>query len=319
MTLLEVKDLNVTYRTGRSQIHAVQGISFAVSEGGSLGLAGESGSGKSTVALSLLRLLPLNAIVTGQILLNGEDILAAGWSRMRQVRWAEISLIFQSAMSALHPVQKIGKQIIEPILLHEKVSEKQARTRALELLESVRVPVSAYDRYPHEFSGGQRQRIMIAMALACNPKIIIADEATTALDIIVQAQILDLLKSLASEHGIGLIMISHDLYALTTVCDNMAVMYAGRFVEYGPSHQLMEHPQHPYTRALSAAFPEIGNSSSRFAPSGLAGDPPDATKKVLGCSFSPRCPVVMSECSSAEIRLWPSGDGRQSACLRVLL
>ncbi|MFS4091223.1 ABC transporter ATP-binding protein [Streptomyces sp. AF1A] len=324
--MLEVRDLKVTYRGGGRTVPAVRGVDLTLDAGQTLGLAGESGSGKSTLAMSLLRLLPSAAEVTGQVLYQGEDLLTAKWSRMRAVRWAEASVVFQGAMTALNPVHTIGDQLIEPILLHGRrageeggrITDKQARARAAELLESVGVPARRMRSYPHEFSGGQRQRIMIAMALACRPNLIIADEPTTALDVMVQAQILDLLSDLVRDEGIGVIMISHDLSVLGQMCDRLAVMYAGELVESGPSRQLLDDPRHPYTRALSRAFPTIGDPASRRAPAGLPGDPPDPAALGAGCPFAARCPDVHEVCDSSPVTLWPAGPGRQSACLRVL-
>ncbi|MPY35640.1 ABC transporter ATP-binding protein [Streptomyces adustus] len=324
--MLEVRDLKVTYRSGGRTVPAVRGVDLTLDAGQTLGLAGESGSGKSTLAMSLLRLLPAAAEVTGQVLYQGEDLLTAKWSRMRAVRWAEASVVFQGAMTALNPVHTIGDQLVEPILLHGRrageeggrTTEKQARARAGELLESVGVPARRMRSYPHEFSGGQRQRIMIAMALACRPNLIIADEPTTALDVMVQAQILDLLSGLVRDEGIGVIMISHDLSVLGQMCDRLAVMYAGELVESGPSRQLLDAPEHPYTRALSRAFPTIGDPASRMAPAGLPGDPPDPSALGAGCPFAARCPDVHEVCDSTPVELWPAGPGRQSACLRAL-
>ena len=253
--------------------------------------------------------------MTGEIRFRGEDLLQANWGRMRAVRWAEASVVFQGAMSALNPVQTIGDQIVEPILLHEKVGEKVARRRARDLLDSVGVPSRRVTSYPHELSGGQRQRVMIAMALACDPHLIIADEPTTALDVIVQAQILTLLTDLVRERGISLIMISHDLSVLASTCDRLAVMYAGRLVEIGPSRQVIAEPRHPYTRALAGAFPTIGDPRSRRAPAGLPGDPPDLREEIDGCPFAPRCPEVEDRCRTGRIPLVASWTaGRRRAC-----
>ena len=318
MSLLEVRDLSVTY--GRD-VRAVRGVSFELDAGQTLGVAGESGSGKSTVALSLLRLLPASARMTGSVVLGGEDVLSMGWGRLRAVRWAEASIVFQGAMNALNPVRTIGEQIREPILLHEKVGIRAARERSAGLLDSVGVPARRMGAYPHELSGGQRQRVMIAIALACRPSLIIADEPTTALDVIVQAQILSLLTELVREANISMIMISHDLSVLADTCERLAVMYAGRIVEIGASRPMIAEPRHPYTKALSSAFPTIGDPASRLAPSGLPGDPPDPRFIGAGCPFAPRCPEVFDDCHTADIELWPageSGDGRESACLRVL-
>jgi peptide/nickel transport system ATP-binding protein len=316
--LLEVADLSVSYRTGGQDVQAVRGVSFTLNAGETLGVAGESGSGKSTMALALLRLLPDTARIGGVVRFEGEDLTAASWGRLRAVRWAQASMVFQGAMSALNPVRSIGRQIIEPILLHEKVGERAARARAAELLDSVGLPARRQSAYPHELSGGQRQRVMIAMALACRPKLIIADEPTTALDVIVQAQILQLLTDLVRESGIGMLMISHDLSVLAETCQRMAVMYAGQIIEEGSCRELTKDPQHPYTQALSSAFPRIGDPASRLAPAGLPGDPPDPREVGAGCPFQPRCPQAFDACLTEPVRLWPAGTDRSSACLRVL-
>ncbi|GLX02545.1 ABC transporter ATP-binding protein [Microtetraspora sp. NBRC 16547] len=321
--MLDVRDLRVSYRGGERAMPAVRGVSFTLDRGQTLGIAGESGSGKSTMALSLLRLLPSSAEVSGQVLFEGEDLLTAKWARLRAVRWSAASVVFQGAMSALNPVRTIGEQICEPILLHDKIGQKAARARAAELLDSVGVPSRRLGSYPHEFSGGQRQRIMIAMALACRPDLIIADEPTTALDVMVQAQVLNLLGELVRESGIGVIMISHDLSVLSHMCERLAVMYAGQIAEIGPSKQLISEPRHPYTRALGRAFPTIGDPASRLAPAGLPGDPPTPSElakldESRGCAFEPRCPEAVDACRTETVELWPSGPGREAACLRVL-
>ena len=316
---LEVRDLTVTYRAGRDLVRAVRGVSFSLGPGQVLGIAGESGSGKTTVGLGLLRLLPPTASVSGRVLLHGEDLLGAGWGRLRAVRWAGASVVFQGAMSALNPVQTIGKQIREPIILHEKVSARVAGARAADLLDSVGVPARRQGSYPHELSGGQRQRVMIAMALACRPDLIIADEPTTALDVIVRAQVLALLADLVREQRISVIMISHDLSVLAGTCDRLAVMYAGRLVEAGPSAELIDDPGHPYTRILARAFPRIGDPGSRQTPAGLPGDPPDLRADLAGCPFAPRCPETMPACTSSDIELRPAGPARESACIKVLV
>ncbi len=316
--LLEVRDLTVTYGSGGAAVRAVRGVSFALDGGQTLGMAGESGCGKTTVAHSLLRLLPATAAIGGRILFKGDDIVGLGWQKLRAVRWAGASVVFQGAMSSLNPVQQIGAQIREPIVLHEQVTRRAADTRAAELLDSVGVSARRAASYPHELSGGQRQRVMIAMALACQPDLIIADEPTTALDVIVQAQILRLLTELVRERQICMIMISHDLSVLAGTCERLAVMYAGRLAEIGPSRDVLAKPAHPYTDTLSRAFPETGDPASRLAPAGLPGEPPDLRAEQAGCPFAPRCPVVMDECRTRDVELWPAGPERESACLRVL-
>jgi peptide/nickel transport system ATP-binding protein len=316
--LLELRDLAVTYRSGGGPVRAVRGVSLTLEAGQTLGMAGESGCGKTTVALSLLRLLPASARLTGEILFKGENIIGMGWQKLRAVRWAEASVVFQGAMSALNPVRTIGEQICEPILLHEKASRRTADARAAELLDSVGVPARRRAGYPHELSGGQRQRVMIAMALACRPDLIIADEPTTALDVIVQAQILELLTSLVRERQISMIVISHDLSVLGQTCDRLAVMYAGQIAEIGPSRAVLGEPRHPYTDILSRAFPRMGDPGSRLAPAGLAGEPPDLRGDLAGCPFAPRCPEAVAKCRTHAIELWPAGPARQSACIKVL-
>jgi peptide/nickel transport system ATP-binding protein len=252
------------------------------------------------------------------VLFGGEDILTMRWGRLRAVRWAGASIVFQGAMHSLNPVQKIGKQIAEPILLHEpKVTPAAAAKRVASLLEQVGLPAWRASGYPHELSGGQKQRVMIAMALACSPRLIVADEPTTALDVMIQAQVLNLIKGLVEQRGIGMIMISHDLSVLSATCQRLAVMYAGKIVEEGPAHQVFTAARHPYAEALAWAFPVIGDERSRLSPRGLGGDCPDPADVPSGCSFHPRCAVAEPECSSVHTQLWPAGPGRVAACIRV--
>ncbi|MFC9626003.1 ABC transporter ATP-binding protein [Streptomyces sp. NPDC056930] len=312
--LLDVRDLTVTYAGGAQ---AVRGVNLTVDAGQKLGIAGESGCGKSTLALALLRLLPAGTKVSGQILLNGEDVLTMKWGQVRAVRWAGASIVFQGAMHSLNAVHRIGEQIAEPILLHKKATQAGAAKKAGELLEQVGLPAARADAYPHELSGGQRQRVMIAMALACDPGLIIADEPTTALDVMIQAQILRLIEQLVSEQDLGLIMISHDLAVLSDTCDRLAVMYAGRVVEEGPASEVYENAHHPYGKALSGAFPRIGDPASRFAPRGLPGDPPDPSALPGGCTFHPRCPVALDSCATQDQELRDAGPRRRAACVLV--
>ncbi|WP_166021347.1 ABC transporter ATP-binding protein [Streptomyces chilikensis] len=316
MTLLDVQNLEVTYPGGAA---AVRGVDLTLEAGQKLGIAGESGCGKSTLALALLRLLPAGTTVGGRILLDGEDVLAMKWGRVRAVRWAGASIVFQGAMHSLNAVHRIGDQIAEPILLHRRATAAGARRRAGELLEQVGLPAARASAYPHELSGGQRQRVMIAMALACDPGLVIADEPTTALDVMIQAQILRLIEELVSEQDVGLIMISHDLAVLADTCDRLAVMYAGRVVEEGPAARVFDDARHPYARALSAAFPRIGDPASRFAPAGLAGDPPDPSALPGGCAFHPRCPVALESCATEDqpLRLADAATGRRAACVHA--
>ncbi|WP_017541126.1 ABC transporter ATP-binding protein [Nocardiopsis halophila] len=317
--LLQVRDLEVVYRTAGGSVPAVRGVSLTLEAGSKLGVAGESGCGKSTVALALLRLLPKTARVGGQVLLEGEDVTRMRWGRLRAVRWAGASIVFQGAMHSLNAVRRVGDQVAEPMLLHGTAPPGGVEARVGELLESVGLPRWRARSYPHELSGGQRQRVMIAMALACEPRLIIADEPTTALDVMVQAQILRLIDDLVAGRGIGLLMISHDLSVLAGTCDRLAVMYAGRVVEEGPADEVVAAARHPYASALSAAFPRVGDPASRMAPSGLPGDPPDPAALPEGCSFRPRCPVAEDRCSSTDPDLWEAGGAdRRAACVKVL-
>ncbi|WP_159607231.1 ABC transporter ATP-binding protein, partial [Agromyces humi] len=278
MPKLEFDDVRISYRTsaedGQPVIrHAVDGVSLVLEPGATLGLAGESGCGKSTLAMSVLRLLPSNAEVTGAIRFGDEDVLTMKWGRLRAVRWAEAAIVFQGAMHSLNPVQRVGAQIAEALVQHaaSDFRDKARRVaRIIELLEQVDLPPEKADAYPHELSGGQKQRVMIAMALACDPELIIADEPTTALDVIVQAQVLEVLTGLVRERGLSLLLISHDLSVLAATCDRICVMQQGRIVEDGPAHRVMADPQHPHTKALAAAFPVIGDAASRLRLPGYA-------------------------------------------------
>jgi peptide/nickel transport system ATP-binding protein len=319
--LLDVRDLRVTYRSRAGDVPAVRGVSFALDRGETLGLAGESGCGKSTVAAALLRLLPDTAVTSGEVLLDGEDVLAMKPGRLRAVRWSQAAIVFQGAMHALNPVRRVRWQIAEAIRLHAPAgqrSDAKVDARVDALMAQVGLPVRRAESYPHELSGGQRQRVMIAMALACDPALLIADEPTTALDVMVQAQVLSLLGSLRDELGLAMLLITHDLSVLAGACERIAVMYAGRFVEQGPTGPLMGAPRHPYTAALAAAFPTIGDPGSRKAPRGLGGDPPDPARLPGGCPFHPRCPVALEECASRPVELWPAEPGHDAACVRVL-
>ena len=317
-TLLKIEDLSVTYRTDGGDLPAVRGVDLTVERGEVVGIAGESGCGKSTLASTVLRLQPASATVTGRVWVDDEDVLTMRWGDLRALRWAGASIVFQGALHSLNAVRRIGRQIEEPIRLHEpEVSDAEVERRVGELLEQVGLPAARAKAYPHQLSGGQRQRVMIAMALACRPSLVVADEPTTALDVMVQAQVLDVLSGLVKELGVGMMMISHDLSVLADMSDRIAVMYAGRVVEQGPAGQVFTDPQHPYSRALSASFPRIGDPAARYAPSGLQGDPPDPRALPTGCSFAPRCPLAVDECRTAEPPLVAALPGRDAACIRV--
>ncbi|MGB7860510.1 MAG: ABC transporter ATP-binding protein [Acidimicrobiia bacterium] len=317
-SLLSVRDLSVTYHTSSGPVPAVRDVSFDLEKGGSLGLAGESGCGKSTLAGALLRLLPEGTDVQGSIQLDGKDVLALNPGGLRAVRWTAGAIIFQGALHALNPVQTVGDQIAEPMSVHKTAkTDKEARARTESLLGRVGLTRALADSYPHQLSGGQRQRVLIAMALACDPLLLIADEPTTALDLMVQAQVLSLLQELKDERDLTLMFITHDLSVLTYACQRLAVMYAGKIVEEGPAWQVFEDASHPYTRGLAAAFPTIGDLSSRMKPSGLGGDPPTPGSLPEGCSFSPRCPLAHEACLVAEPDLRPAGENRRAACILV--
>ncbi len=300
MPILEVRDLHVHYYTLRGIVRAVEGVSFALERGEVLGVAGESGCGKSTLAFSLMRLVPPpGRIVKGSILIEGEDITKMSEAELRRrIRWQKISMVFQAAANVLVPVYTVGYQIAEPLIIHRGMSKKEAIERAKELLKMVGLPPSFVNRYPHELSGGQKQRVVIAMALALDPPILIADEPTTALDVVVQAQILNLLKSLKKKLGMSMILISHDLSVIAELADKVAIMYAGQIVEYGPAEKIYYEPAHPYTRALLAAIPRLHGPKSKLRY--IPGNPPDLRNPPPGCRFAPRCdskkPEVKDKC-----------------------
>ena len=316
--LLVLRDLHVAYRTSEGRLPAVRGVDLVVHEGEVVGVAGESGCGKSTLVSTVLRLQPKNARVDGEVEVLGHDVRTMRWGDLRALRWAGASIIFQGALHSLNPVHRVGRQIAEPIEVHEPGLSKEAVARRVtELLEQVGLSSDRVRSYPHQLSGGQRQRVMIAMALACRPKLIVADEPTTALDVMVQAQILDLLGDLVRDLDVGLMIISHDLSVLADVCDRVLVMYAGRVVEAGRADQVFTDPLHPYTAALAGAFPRIGDPAARYAPAGLPGDPPDPRELPEGCSFAPRCPRAQERCTHAEPPLVEVQPGRPVACIRV--
>lgn len=297
--LLSVRNLKTSFFTHVGEVKAVRGISFDVNEGEVLGIVGESGSGKSVTSLSIMGLLQYpGRVVDGEILLNGEDILTYSKDQMRRVRGKEIAMIFQDPMTSLNPVYTIGNQIMEMILEHEKMTKREARARAIEMLKLVGIPAAEkrIDSYPHEFSGGMRQRVMIALALSCNPKLLIADEPTTALDVTIQAQILSLIKSLNKQFGMTTMLITHDLGVVATVCDKVAVMYGGLIMEYGTVDEIFYHPRHPYTMGLLGSIPHVdGGEKRRLIP--IDGTPPDLINPPKGCPFSTRCKYCMNVCT----------------------
>ncbi len=295
--LLEVEDLVVGYRTKRGFMRAVDGVSFQVKKGLSLGLVGESGCGKTTVGMALMGLLPPNGEVrSGRIIFRGDDLLKKTEDEMRRVRWKEIAMIFQAAMNALNPVQRIEKQIAEAILTHSPgLSEAQVRLQVEGLFQMVNLPRERMRDYPHQYSGGMKQRAIIAMALACNPKLIIADEPTTALDVIVQHQILEETKALQKDLGISIIFISHDISIVADVCHHIGVMYAGQLVEHGSREEVFGDPRHYYTRALLASYPTLTGEKRDLLP--IPGETPSLVDPPIGCRFCDRCHASTGECS----------------------
>lgn len=316
-SVLDVKDLHTVFHTADGTVHAVNGVSFSLKPGELLGVVGESGSGKSVTMMSLMKLLPMppGEITRGEVHFGGRDLTKTSMRDLRQIRGGEIGFVFQDPMTSLNPVFNVGFQIMEPLRQHMGMSKRAAKDRAVELLELVGIP-SARDRlndYPHQFSGGMRQRVMIAIALACDPKVLIADEPTTALDVTIQAQILELVKKLRQELGMAIIWITHDLGVVAGIADRVIVMYGGQIVEHATVGDLFERPQHPYTRALLDTLPSMDETRTDRLPS-IQGSPPSLTKPLTSCPFAPRCANRLARCSLENPPLISTRPGHDSAC-----
>ena len=318
--LLQVENLQVEFKTRRGTALVLNGVDFEVNQGETLCVVGESGCGKSMTALALLRLIPQppGRIRAGRVMFQGEDLLQVSESRMREVRGNRISMIFQEPMTSLNPVYTVGDQIGESLRLHAGLNPKQARQRSIEMLQQVGIPAAErrVDDYPHQMSGGMRQRVMIAMALACRPDILIADEPTTALDVTVQAQIFDLLRDLQREKGTAIVMITHDMGVVSEMADRVMVMYAGRVIERGTTEQVLSHPGHPYTQGLIKCLPELGSSrhAERTELTEIAGVVPSIWELGSGCAFRERCPHAMPRCASEVPPMVSADEGHGVAC-----
>jgi peptide/nickel transport system ATP-binding protein len=312
--LLSVRELTMEYKTKKGWVSAIDHVSFDLPKGLSMGLVGESGCGKTSIAMTLLRLLPDNAkIKGGQILLDGKDLIPLAEEQIQAVRWKRIAMVFQAAMNALDPVYRVGDQIIESIVRHEpNIQPQVARERVGKLFQLVGIDPKLMDRYPHEFSGGMRQRAVIAMSLSCNPDLIIADEPTTALDVIVQDQVLRELRKIQKQLNMSMIYISHDIAVIAEVAEVLAVMYAGRMAELSTSHDIFKRPLHPYTVALMGAFPSIRGPKHKLEA--LPGEPPDLLYPPKGCRFHPRCPRALAQCKKEQPPFEDAGGGHMVAC-----
>jgi oligopeptide transport system ATP-binding protein len=319
MPLLSVNDLRTYFYSGGGVTRAVDGVSFSVERGETLGLVGESGSGKSVTCYSIMGLIPRppGRVESGTALFDGTDLLRCPPKEARAIRGKRLAMIFQDPMTSLNPYLRISDQLIEPLLIHERISRKDALRRGIEILEAVGIhdPPKQIDHYPHEFSGGMRQRVMVAMALITRPELLIADEPTTALDVTVQAQILELIRRMQRELGMGVIFITHDLAVVSGLCDRVQVMYAGRIVETACTRAIFYHPLHPYTRALQRSIPAIQPKGSELHT--IPGLPPDLSKPLPGCPFAPRCEFAEERCRTTEVGLAEAEPGHSQACLRV--
>lgn len=314
---LSVKNLTVEYVTREETVYAVNDVSFTLRKGKTLGLVGETGAGKTTIASSILRVLPVPPAVvkSGEIILEGQDLMKLSEDEMCKVRGKRITMIFQDPMTALNPVMTVGRQISEVIALHDNVSKVEAKARAEQMLEMVGIPAARYNEYPDQFSGGMRQRVVIAIALACNPDLLLADEPTTALDVTIQAQVLDLIRELNSQKKTSMILITHDLGVVAEMCDDVAVVYAGEIIESGTIQDIFKNPTHPYTLGLFGSIPRIDDDSERLSP--IAGLPPNPAKLPQGCKFHPRCPHATEECKRDAVAMHEVSPGHFCRCIKI--
>ncbi|MGO5023039.1 ABC transporter ATP-binding protein [Lawsonibacter sp. LCP25S3_G6] len=312
--LLQIEDLSIQYKTGEGIVRAVNGVSFSLCKGQTMGLVGETGAGKTTTALGILRLIPdpPGKIVGGKIYFNGENLLQKPDGMMRLIRGSQISMIFQDPMTSLNPVMTVGEQIAEVIEIHEALGKKESLEKAKKMLEMVGIPGSRHSDYPHQFSGGMKQRVVIAMALACDPQLLIADEPTTALDVTIQAQVLDMMNQLKKELNTSMILITHDLGVVAEVCDTVAIMYAGEIVEYGSIQEIFENPKHPYTIGLFQSLPSLDVDTDRLKP--ISGMMPDPTNLPTGCAFHPRCSQRCEKCTSMAPPMVNLSEDHQVRC-----
>lgn len=314
---IEVKDLVVEYTSDGDIVQAVSGVSFSLNRGETLGLVGETGAGKTTIAKSILRILPEPParVKSGTVEMDGVDLLKLPEKEMLKIRGNKISMIFQDPMTALNPVMSVGKQITEVVALHNECSKEEARQRTIEMLEMVRIPAERYVEYPHQFSGGMKQRVVIAMALACNPELLLADEPTTALDVTIQAQVLDMIRDLRNKFNTAMILITHDLGIVAETCDKVAVVYAGHIVESGTKEDIFKHVAHPYTQGLFNSIPKLNDSSTRLKP--ILGMPPNPTDLPKGCVFAPRCQYATDACREGVPENVEITPGHFCQCLRA--
>ena len=314
--LLEVKNLTIEYSTDDAMIHAVNDVSFSLSKGKTLGLVGETGAGKTTIAQSIMRILaPQAKKASGEIIFEGSDLFSLSEKEMQKVRGNKIAMIFQDPMTALNPIERVGSQIAETIKRHNEISAKEAQERACDMLEMVGIPMERYEEYPHEFSGGMKQRVVIAMALACNPALLLADEPTTALDVTIQAQVLEMMLNLKEKLNTSVIMITHDLGVAANFCNDVAVVYAGEIVERGSVEEIFDYPMHPYTVGLFNSLPRIDSKERRLKP--IKGLMPDPSIIIPGCRFSERCPYATDKCKTARPESIELRPGHMVKCFKA--